>query len=180
MDQGRHLNISKAVQTFQGQFESLLRLPFIDDSEMESLFGEEVYSGLSELRSLNHQKQFCRSCQSRCCRLVKCELYSDTLAVCPIHHFRPVLCRMHFCDKFTLEYPSLVKDLGDLFLESSLAALNINPPKAALMDSPPLYQYAPNLVTDILAKISVPKKTDLDHSLNLEFVRSTLEEYRTF
>jgi hypothetical protein len=86
---------------------------------------------------------------------------------------------MHFCQRFSLEYPSLVKDLGDIYLDSVLVAQIINPQKAAMLDSPPLRQYAPNLVTDFLVKISVPEKTDLDQALTLEVIQSKLEKYRT-
>jgi hypothetical protein len=179
MDQAYNLDVKKALQRFQSQFESLIRLPFIADSEMNLLFGKEVNFGLENLERLNQEKNFCRDCQNRCCRLVDCELYSETLACCPIHSFRPILCRMHFCNKFALENPSLVKDLGDIFLDSWLAAQQIVPDKAAFLDSPPLIHYGPEIISDIAARIKEIKTNKSTDNRILDTIRITIEKYRT-
>jgi hypothetical protein len=175
----RHLDVKKALKRFQSQFESLLRLPFIADDEMIQLFGEEVNSGLEELTSLEHQKGYCRDCRSRCCRLVDCELYSEALTTCPIHSFRPILCRMHFCNRFTFESSPLVKELGDLFLDSWLTAQQTDVNKARLLDSPPLSPYAPELVffiTDRIKEIVADKQGE---SMVLSSIRTEIEKFRT-
>jgi hypothetical protein len=179
MEQGRHLDVNKSVQRFLSQFESLSRLPFISDSEMGQLFGEEVNLGLAELNCLNHQKQFCRDCKERCCRLVDCELYQDTLTRCPIHSFRPVLCRIHYCHKFALEQPFLVKELGDIFLESLVSAQSLDAGRTRLLDSPPLRQFAPDLIADISKQTAfLAANKDLEAEIS-GAIDSKLEKYRT-
>jgi Fe-S-cluster containining protein len=174
-----HLDVRKAVQRFQTQFEGLFRLPFISDDEMKQLFGEEVYSGLEGLRSLELQKKYCRDCKSRCCYLVDCEFYSESLTSCPVHSFRPVLCRMHFCNSFASESPLVVKELGDIFLDSWIAAQQIDADKARLLDSPPLSQYAPEIVSSIAARIKEIVADKQVESRVLSLIQTEIEKYRT-
>jgi hypothetical protein len=164
MEKGRHLDLEKAVQSFLGQFESLVRLPFITDSEMEHLYGQEVTSGLAQLHRFNLDKGICRNCNDRCCRLVDCELYSEAFSGCPVHSYRPILCRMHFCQKFALEYPFLVKDLGDIFLEGLLAGQKIDSRKSNSLDSPPLTKFAPDLIEEISAHLTAIKENRLSET----------------
>jgi hypothetical protein len=178
MDTERHLDVNKAVQTFLSRFESLSSLPFISDSEMEQLFGEEVCSGLMALDSFNRQKQICRDCANKCCRLVDCELYLENLTRCPVHTFRPVLCRMHYCHKYTLEYPYLVKELGDIFLDSLLAAQKVHGKKAALLDSPPLNKFSPVFVAMIAARIKELSGNEPDESQLADSIHSEIANYR--
>jgi len=94
---------------------------FIDeDVEMELLYGEELSVAVKELERYDHEEKLCSTCISRCCPMVKCELYSPVLSRCPIWPYRPVLCRMHFCNKFVGSYGLLVKDIGDIFLDGLL------------------------------------------------------------
>lgn len=177
MEKGRHLDVQKAVQSFLGQFESLARLPFIADSEMEQLYGQEVTSGLAELNRFNQENQLCRNCPDRCCRLVDCELYSEDFSGCPIHSYRPILCRMHFCSKFALEYPFLVKDLGDIFLDGLLAGQKINSRKANRLDSPPLAPYAPGLMAEISAGIAAVRENHLSEEAALNLIQYRISIY---
>jgi hypothetical protein len=177
MDQGTHLDTKKAVQCFLGHFESLSRLPFIADSEMEQLFGQEVRYGLIELDHLDSQKQFCRNCRNRCCRLVDCEIYSEDLSSCPVYHFRPVLCRMHYCNAFALELPLLIRELGDIYLDSLLAAQLIDGRKALLLDSPPLHPHSPDLIRQINTKLTESK---FDLSTASSLIQSAVKKYRSF
>ena len=173
------MDIDKAKNNFLRNFERLSRLPLITDDEMQQLFGEEVKSALSELECYDQQEKLCAHCISRCCLLVDCELYTPELSCCPIHSFRPLLCRMHFCNRFALAYPSFVKEIGDIFLESLLAAERQNKKKAALFDSPPLGQYAPELVAAITSLIVDFKKGRLDDSSALEMIQAEVEHYYT-
>jgi hypothetical protein len=174
MEKGRHLDVEEAVGLFLSQFESLGRLPFISDSEMGQLYGQQVNSGLAELDKFNQEKQLCRNCPNRCCLLVDCELYSEAFSGCPIHSYRPILCRMHFCNKFALEYPFLVKDLGNIFLEGLLAGQKVDNLRVNLLDSPPLGKFAPDLICEITAKITSFKEKKLDEATVLKMIYSMI------
>jgi hypothetical protein len=174
LEKGRHLDVEKAVGLFLSQFERLSMLPFITDSEMDQLYGEEVTAGLVELARFNQEKWLCRNCPDRCCRLVDCELYSEAFSCCPIHTYRPILCRMHFCNKFALEYPFLVKDLGDIFLDGLLAAQSINYRRVNLLDSPPLGKLVPDLILEIAAQITAVKENELYETAALDRICSMI------
>jgi hypothetical protein len=174
MEKESHLDVKEAVQRFLSQFERLSRLPFIADSEMEQLYGQEVTRGLAELNRFNQEKRICRNCQDRCCRLVDCELYSEAFSGCPVYPYRPVLCRMHFCNKFALEYPFLVKDLGDIFLDGLLAAQSINNRRVELLDSPPLSRFVPDLIAELKDKVTEVKENRLSEAAALEMIQSVI------
>jgi Fe-S-cluster containining protein len=179
MDRGQRLDVKKAIDHFLSQFESLTRLPFVTDAEMVLLYGQELVDSLEELNKFNSEKQICRDCKSRCCNLVDCELYSERFSCCTIHPYRPILCRMHFCDKYALEYPLLVKDLGDIFLDSFITAQNIDRPKVELIDSPPLEKLAPGPVKEIATRIRQYGKNQADETQTLEDISTIIEKFRT-
>jgi len=177
MEKGRHLDVQNAVQNFLSKFESLARLPFISDSEMEMLYGQEVTSCLSELLQFNLEKGICFHCQDRCCRLIDCELYSEEFSCCPVYIYRPVLCRMHFCNRFAVEFPAQVKDLGDIFLEGLLAGQKIASQQVDRLDSPPLSKFAPDLVADIIARINAVRENTLSKETALILIQSRISIY---
>ena len=171
-----HLDINRAVANFLKHFEGLSRLPLISDAEMLRLFGPEVIAGLAELERYNSQEKLCQECTARCCRLVDCELYAPDLGRCPIYSYRPVLCRMHFCQNFVPRYGALVKEAGDIFLESLLAAEKINGRRARFFDSPPLVQLVPRLVEEVLARISAVREKRLDEPSALKQIEAEIEK----
>ncbi len=170
-----HLDVERAVGNFLEHFESLSHLPLISDAEMDQLFGEEVKAGLAELERHNQQEKICRNCVSRCCQLVDCEFYTPEWSRCPVHSFRPTLCRMHFCSQFVPQYGILVKEVGDIFLESLLAAEKRNGRKANLFDSPPLGKLIPQLVTAILPLISAVKEKRLHEADAWRMIEAEIE-----
>jgi hypothetical protein len=179
MGADRHLDVNLAVSHFLKNFESLSRLPLVTNAEMAGLFGEEVASALEELELYDSQEKICLNCISRCCLLVDCELYSPEFGLCPVQSFRPVLCRMHYCHKFTQEHNFLVKEIGDIFLESLLAAERLVKPKTAFFDSPPLTAPAPGLVASTASCILAFKEGRLDEVSALRVVHAEAEKYRT-
>ncbi len=177
MNSSRHLDVNKAVNNFLQYFERLSRLPLITDDEMHQLFGEDVKLALAELDCYNRQDKLCARCVSRCCLLVDCELYSPDLKTCPIHSYRPLICRMHFCNQFALVYPVLVKEIGDVFLESLLVAESRDKQKAQLLDSPPLGKYIPKLLASVTSLINVFKKGRLDEAPVLKLIQEELDKH---
>jgi hypothetical protein len=173
----RHLDVAKAVNTFLENFENLSHLPLITDTEMDRLFGQEVQAGLAELERYNRQGNVCRNCPSKCCRLVDCELFAPELTQCPVYPLRPVLCRMHFCHQFDTEYKTLVKETGDVFIESLLAAERRASRKARFFDCPPLSQLAPGLVTAITPLIKAFREGRLKEAAALDLIQAETSKY---
>ena len=143
-------DVNSAVESFLANFRKLKYLPFITDIEAIALFGPQVTASLIELDDHNRQEQICSCCQNRCCLRVKCEVYSASFSGCAVDSLRPALCRLHFCDKFKNECGPLVKILGDIYLESLLAAAKIDSTLADLFDCPTFLPLAPRLVSLII------------------------------
>jgi hypothetical protein len=171
-----HLDVNKAVDSFLKHNESLSCLPFISEVEMETLFGDDVNSALAELERYNQQGQICRNCDSRCCRLVDCELYTAELSRCPVHHWRPALCRLHFCNKFSRVYPLIVRDAGDIYLESLIAAERRGIKITYLFDCPPLAKLAPELVTAISSYLSAFKEGRSGEARTIELIEAEIDK----
>lgn len=168
-------DINLAVVNFLQHFESLAFLPLIADSEMGLLFGDEVTAALSELERYNQQENLCHTCRGRCCTLVKCEFYLPLLSRCPVHHLRPLLCRLHFCHQFAPPYQELVKAVGDIFLESVIAGERINRVKARLLDSPPLSKLAPQMVSGVKPFLTAFSDGRLNESAALESIADAVK-----
>jgi hypothetical protein len=169
-------DVDLAVRNFLNKFESLSHLPLMTDAEMDIIFGDEVPAALRELELYNHREDLCRTCRSRCCLLVDCELYAPGLSRCAIHEFRPLLCRMHFCNKFSPVYREMVKAAGDIYLESLLAGEHLDPAKIRLLDSPPLGHLLPDLVAGIRPLLKAFEEGRLDEPHVLKFIAGKLEK----
>lgn len=177
MGSKRHLDVTKEAENFLKYFERLSSLPLLTDAEVASLFGNGVISVLEELDRYNTREKLCACCSRRCCLLVDCELYTPELSTCPIQSYRPLLCRMHFCNQFTLVYPVQVKEMGDIFLESVLAAEHLDKNKAAFFDAPPLKRFTPDLVNAIECLLADFKKGLLDEPSVLKLIQAELNLY---
>jgi hypothetical protein len=153
-------------------------LPLVSDAEMALLFGQEVAEALAELELFSRQGQICLTCRGSCCRLVSCELYWPELTCCPVQKSRPVLCRMHFCRKFTQVYPLLVKESGDIYLESLIAAQNSGYKKVSLFDCPPLSYVAPELVKPVARSLAEFREGRRDEAATIRIIEAGLESYR--
>jgi hypothetical protein len=141
------MNKDGAINSFRKNINSLSRLPLITEPEMDMLFGEEVAQVLREISRLDRAEKICSNCRDRCCTLTKCELYTPRLNCCPIHDFRPVLCRLHFCARFHPENATIIRELGDIFVDSLIAAGHDGNPMVKWFDSPPLVPGCPELIS---------------------------------
>lgn len=168
------LDNTRAIKAFLDHFEGLSCLPFVTDTEMELLYGAEVAAALQDLDRWNRQEGICRGCAVRCCLLVKCELYDKDLNLCPVQSLRPPLCRMHFCGLFSRKYPLLVKGLGDIFLDSQLAAARMNNAAVKMLDCPPLEPAAPDLIKALVSLLDQVKEGRLDESEARELIRERI------
>ena len=171
------LDVTKETENFLKHYERLSRLPLITDAEIAILFGNAVISILEKLDRYNLSEKLCACCARRCCLLVDCELYSPEIKTCPVKSFRPLLCRMHYCHQFALVYPVQVKEVGDLFLESLLAAERLDKEKAALFDAPPLKRFAPGLVNTLECLLADFKRGKSDEPTVLRLIQTEVAKY---
>lgn len=160
----------RAVDVFLARMDGLVRLPLISDDEIAGLYGGEVAEMVAELGRANGAESICRNCGGKCCAACGCELYSDRFDWCPIHAYRPVVCRLHFCHRFEVINSRAVIDLSDVFFDCLLAAEgrsaeHRDDQRVQLFDSPPLARNAPQLtaaaagwMSDLDAGVLSPKR----------------------
>ncbi len=171
-------DIAHEVACFLSGYDRLVRLPLISDAEVEGLFSADLLQTLEHLSQYNQAERICSTCSARCCGLIKCELYDPSFGFCPAFNLRPLLCRMHYCRKFTPAYQKEVKVIGDIFLESLLAAERQGSLKARLFDSPPLVLAAPALAEIISPLIVAFRKGNLNEKATLLAIQAKAMEYR--
>ncbi len=145
----------RAVDVFLTRVGGLSRLPLVSDDEIAGLYGDEVAATLAELDRANQAGRTCLDCGGKCCHACGCELYSERFDWCPIHAYRPVVCRLHFCHRFDVAGSRAVVELSDVFFDSLLAAEGrsaegrsderLGDERVRLFDSPPFERNAPQL-----------------------------------
>lgn len=173
---GGYPDIKTEVERFLNGYDRLVRLPLISDAEVEALFSPVLLKTLANLRQYDQAEGICASCSDRCCTLIHCEIYDPALGVCPAFNLRPLLCRMHYCHKFEV-YREEVKVIGDIFLESLLAAERRGSRKTRLFDSPPLAPTAPGLTEKIVPLITAFRERSLDKIAVLAALKTETENY---
>ena len=178
MDMERRLDKDQAINCFLNNHLILIRLPLISDDEMANLYGEEVISALAEVDEYGRSEGFCRDCRERCCSLISCELYSTELKKCPIQPYRPVLCRMHFCNRFSEKYRMLVKEIGDIFLDGLLTAEKMGSKIIHLFDTPPLGKYMPEMTVFVSKTLQEIKSGNMTEIQGLEMIHAEAEKFR--
>lgn len=171
------MNKEKAIGNFLERVEQLSHLPLITNLDMDNLFGEEVTAVLAELSRLDREEQICLHCQNRCCQTSSCELYATRFSQCPIHDFRPLVCRLHFCHRFHLADSSLVKELGDIFFDSLLAADRAGSTRVRFFDTPPLATSAPELIAVTSPWVNAVREGSLNPEYASKLVRQEAEKY---
>jgi len=174
LGKGLQLDVNSAIESFISNFEGLGNLPFIADSQVERLYGAQVAAALNQLELYNLQHQICNNCQQRCCLRVKCEYYDAALGHCPVQPFRPALCRLHFCKEYAAENGQMVKELGDIYLETILAAAKIDRRKADYFDCPSFMPLVPDLTQKIQAQIVAIKEGRVTESQGLALIHEML------
>ena len=173
------MNQKKAVASFMEHVGQLSRLPLITDSEMDDLYGEEVTAAVAEMDRVNREEQICLQCQNRCCPACGCELYAPQFGQCPIHSFRPVLCRLHFCHRFNTAGRSIVIELGDIFFDSLSAAEQAGSDKVRLFESPPLAGHAAGLTTAAAPLVDAVRSNSLDPEYARKLISQEAGKYQT-
>jgi len=167
----------KAIEAFLDGVDRLSHLPLVTDAEMDMLFGDEVAAALAWLDRFNQQERVCLECQGQCCRACRCEVYSARFRGCPIQGLRPMLCRMHFCDRFRPAGSELVDELGDIFFAGVLAADLAGNPRVRLFECPPLVGGAPGLVATVSPLVEGVREGTLDADCVSKAVRRVAREF---
>jgi len=170
-------DIGQEVACFLRGYDRLVGLPLISDAEVDGLFSPILLQTLAQLRQYDQNEQICAACSERCCALIRCELYDPALGVCPAFNLRPLLCRMHYCHKFEA-HSKAIKVIGDIFLESLLAAERQGSRKTALFDSPSLAPAAPILAENILTLRTAFREGKLGKAAALTALQAAAENYR--
>lgn len=109
------MDVERAIENFTTNLDRFPQLPFITDIEIGKLFGQEVAQALESLERVNRDRDICSTCGGKCCQHMGCELFESSFEECPIHEYRPVLCRFHYCEAFGQDQESLVRELLDVF-----------------------------------------------------------------
>jgi len=172
------INKENALRNFLERVEQLSQLPLITDLEMNELFGEEVAAALAELNRYNQHEQVCWHCEKTCCQVTGCEFYAPQFSQCPIHDFRPVVCRLHFCHRFHITGSSLVEELGDIFFDGLLAADRDGSTRVRLFDSPPLAGSSPDLVAVTSPWMNAVRAGSLGPEYAAKLIRQEAEKYQ--
>ena len=172
-----NMDKEKAINSFLKHVEQLSSLPLITDLENDELFGKEVAAALVKLNLYGKERQICFSCESRCCKIARCELYAPQFNSCPIHDFRPVVCRLHFCQKFQIKDHSLVKELGDIFFDSLIAADHYGCTRVRMFDNPPLEESCPDLVVVVSPWVKEVREGTLNPDYAAKLIRREVKKY---
>jgi hypothetical protein len=170
-------DIGKEVERFLSGYDRLVRLPLISDAETERLFSPQFLQTLEQLRQYDQAERICSGCAGLCCGTIHCEVYDPAFGICPIFSLRPLLCRLHFCNKFD-KYREEVKIIGDIFLESLLEIGKQGSFKANLFDSPPLAPAVPAMTGKIMPLMTAFREGRLDRSASLRAILAVAENYR--
>jgi len=109
------VNKEKAIQNLTLNIERFPQLPFIADCEVTELLSPEVSRALGLLDRISDEKGICSACGGGCCQQMGCELFAPEFGECPIHEYRPLLCRFHYCERFGTEHEALIRELIAIF-----------------------------------------------------------------
>ncbi len=169
----------KAIASFLAHLEGLSRLPLITDAEMKELYGREVAAVLSEMERYDRENQVCSNCEHRCCPAIDCEFYAPQFDCCPIHDFRPVVCRLHFCVKFPIASNPLMREMDDIFFDSLLTAERSSNSRVRFFDTPPLSRAAPELVSIGVPLVEAVRQGTLSPADAERLIHKEVEKYRT-
>jgi hypothetical protein len=167
----------KAKNKFLENVGRLSYLPFVTDSEMDGLFGEDVSVALMKLDHYNRREQICVRCESRCCQATGCEFYAVQFTKCPIHDLRPAFCRLHFCSRFQPAMGSLTAELSEIFLDNLSVAEHDGCAAVQLFDSPPFARHTPYLINVTSLLVNAVREGRLDPQYAEVEIHQDAEKY---
>ncbi|MFC1925657.1 hypothetical protein ACFLW2_03055 [Chloroflexota bacterium] len=173
------IDSEKAVLNFLRQADRFGQLVLVTDSEVEELYGEEVAAALARLEWIGQEEHLCSDCAGLCCYEIGCELYDVNFNRCPVYDMRPLLCRVHFCDRFYIRWVELFQPVRNVFLSSLRALGDRDSDKAKALSIPPLAGGFPELAAAFSLVVGEMREGKLDPELAAELIRREAENYRT-
>ncbi len=180
------MNVESANQNFVRNLYRFPQLPFITDLELRELFGQAVGQTLELLAGINEELEICSGCGGECCQQMGCEFFDDAFGGCPVHEYRPLLCRFHYCDKFGENQESLIRELLDIFVSgiSRLEAENGSIPSVEL--NMLLYSACrkpeepyPRLIDNIRHIVAAAKRGNVDRAKAITMLMEEVLSYRS-
>jgi hypothetical protein len=148
----------KAIDRFLGRVDQFSQVALITSEEMERLFGEEVAQALAQLEHFLTENRICPDCGGACCRDIGCELYASQFGQCPIHEYRPIACRLHFCHRLDDPYRPLIIELRDVFVGCYRAIDLWDSPNLKSLDSPPFAEVCPQFVAGVSSWVNAVRE----------------------
>jgi hypothetical protein len=148
----------KAIDRFLGRVDQFSQVALITSEEMERLFGEEVAQALAQLEHFLTENRICPDCGGACCRDIRCELYASQFGQCPIHEYRPIACRLHFCHRLDDPYRPLIIELRDVFVGCYRAIDLWDSPNLKSLDSPPFAEVCPQFVAGVSSWVNAVRE----------------------
>ncbi len=144
----------KATDRFLKRVDRFSQMPLITGEEVASLFGEEVTQALAQLEHFTAENRICAECGGVCCRDIGCELYASQFGQCPIHEYRPIACRMHFCPRLDDPFRSVIIELRDVFVGCYRAIDFWDSANLRALDSPPFAGVCPQFVAAVGSSVN--------------------------
>jgi len=180
------MNIEQAIENLTTNLDKFPQLPFVTDLEVMELFGQEVTQSLEFLDGINEGDGICSACGGKCCQQMGCEFFYQAFGGCPIHEYRPLLCRFHYCEKFGEDQKSLIKELLDIFvsgvsrLEAESGALPSIELNMLLYSTclKPEESY-PRLIEDIRHIVAAAKRGEVNREKAIMMLREEVLSYRS-
>jgi len=152
---------ARAIDRFLGRVDQFRQIALVTDEEMTQLFGGEVAQSLAQLERFAAENRMCADCGGVCCRDIGCELYAALFSQCPIHEYRPIACRMHFCRRLDDPYRSLIIELRDVFV-GCYRAMDFWPGASLRsLDTPPFGEVCPRFVAAVAPWVNAVRQGSL-------------------
>lgn len=176
----------QAVENLIGNIDKFPQLPFITDLELGELFGQEVDQAFQFLEMINEEEKICSSCGGRCCQQMGCEFFAPAFVGCPIHEYRPLLCRFHYCEKFGQHQKSLIRELSDIVVagvsrleaqRGAIAAIELNMLLYGECRKPE--EPCPRLIEDISQIAADARGAEIDWEGAKRMLREEVQSYRS-
>ena len=175
---GIELDEIRATATFLDRVGRFAQVALLTDAEVGELFGPETAAAMAALDAHGRESSLCASCGGECCREIGCEVYSPLFEQCPIHDWRPLLCRFHFCHRFDRAGKSLVIALRNVFMACYTADQISSGTIARSMSVPPLESGCSVLAANVRALADSVRDGSLSPGEGIRLIREGVERYR--
>lgn len=148
----------KAISRFLDRVDHFSQIILVTDEEMRDLFGDDMTELLGQLDLFSRKERLCARCGGKCCADIGCELFAPHFGQCPIHSYRPIACRLHFCYSFDNPYKSTIIDLRDVFFGCFRAVDLWSSANIRSLDTPPFDGRCPELLAAVVLLVEAVRQ----------------------